>query len=439
MTSTSHTSTFSVSTLRALAEKCVHCGLCLPACPTYDIFRTEMEGPRGRIMLMRAAAEGSIPLDGAFARHIDLCLDCRACEAACPSGVPYGTLLETARARLAEEAPPSRVQQIVQRIAFRQLLAYPRRLRALAALMRHLQRLGLTRLAQRLPMLPEPLRVMASLLPPLSREGIQPGVIYPAHGQRRGRVAFFHGCVQDAFLGRVNAATVRVLQRNGYDVYVPEGQTCCGAPALHAGDVETAKAMARQTIDLFLASGCDAYINNAGGCGATLKEYAHLLADDPVYAEKARAFTARVFDVNEFLAKSLREPPQHPIPARATYVDSCHLRNAQKVIDEPRHLLRSIPGLELVELARPDRCCGSAGIYNITHPDVADQVLDAKMEDVASTGAELIVTSNTGCYLQMIRGVHKAGLNARVVHVVELLDEAYQGENASEERTHGTK
>ncbi len=431
MTGVTRTASFPVSTLRSLAEKCVHCGLCLPACPTYDIFRTEMEGPRGRIWLMRAAAEGTIPLGGAYAKHIDLCLGCRACEAVCPSGVPYGALLEAARAQLAHNAPPSRVRQLLQRMVFRELLGHPGRLRVLAALTRLFQWLGLTQLARRIPARFRRLRVMVSLLPPLTGERVRPGAVYPAQGKRRGRVAFFHGCVQDAFLGRVNVATVRVLQRNGYEVYVPKGQTCCGAPALHAGDVDTAREMARRTIDLFLASGSDAYINNAGGCGATLQEYPHLLADDPVYAERAREFAARVVDINAFLAHSLHTPPPHPVPTRVTYVDSCHLRNVQRVVEEPRRLLRSIPGVELVELARPDRCCGSAGVYNIPHPDVADQVLDAKTADIASTGAEVIVTSNTGCYLQMVRGVHKAGLRARVVHVVELLDEAYAGPRAT--------
>ncbi len=426
MADPSNASLYTPASLRALAEKCIHCGLCLPACPTYDIFRTEMEAPRGRILLMRAAAEGTIPLNGAFARHITLCLDCRACEVACPSGVPYGALLEAAREHLERQTQRPWHQRAFRHLVFRSLLSHPIRLRALARALRPLQRLGLVEMVRRAPVLPYRLRIMASLLPPLADGAVQPGSIYPAHGTRRGRVAFFHGCVQDALLGRVNLATIRVLQRNGYDVFVPEGQTCCGAAALHVGETDAAREMARRTIDLFLASGCDAYINNAGGCGATLKEYPRLLADDPEYAEKAREFASKVFDINEFLARNLHTPPRGRLDVQVTYVDSCHLRNVQRIAEEPRQLLQAIPGLKLVEVARPDRCCGSAGVYNIAHPRVADQVLKAKMRDVASTGAAIIVTSNTGCYLQMVRGVRESGMRARVVHVVELLEEAYQ-------------
>lgn len=419
---------FSPVTLRTLVDTCIHCGMCLPACPTYDIFRTEMEAPRGRIALMRAAAENAIPLDGAFATHIDLCLGCRACETACPSGVPYGALLEMARELLERQRPRGRLVRLLRRIAFRDLLGRPARLRRLTALLHPIRRLGLDRVAARFPLLPYRLRVMASLLPPLADGSIEPGCIYPAHGQRRGRVAFFHGCVQDALLGHVNLATVRILQRNGYDVIVPQEQMCCGAAPLHVGEAETAREMARRNIDLFLATECDAIINNAGGCGAALKEYPRLLEDDHTYAEKAQRFAAKVMDISEFLMDHLHVPPRGRVNARATYVDSCHLRHAQRVIDQPRRLLQEIPGLELVELSQPDRCCGSAGVYNIAHPDVADRVLDAKMADIAQTGADIIVTSNTGCYLQMVRGARRANMPARVVHLVELLEEAYAHE-----------
>ena len=276
---------------------------------------------------------------------------------------------------------------------------------------------------------------MLSLLPPWVEGNLEPGGIYPAVGERQGRVAFFHGCVQDALLSHVNRATVRVLQRNGFDVIVPQGQTCCGAAALHVGEADVARALARRTIDLFLAVDCDAIINNAGGCGAALKEYPRLLRDDPAYASKAERFASLVQDISEFLLPRLRVKPQRAVPARVAYVDSCHLRHGQKIIAAPRRLLNAIPGVELVELKQPDRCCGSAGVYNILHPDVADQVLDAKMADVMQTGANIIVTANTGCYFQMLRGVRRWDLNMRVAHVVELLDEAYGGAEVNRLRT----
>jgi glycolate oxidase iron-sulfur subunit len=239
-------------------------------------------------------------------------------------------------------------------------------------------------------------------------------------------VAFLYGCVQDAFLTGVNAATVRVLQRNGYEVHFPPAQTCCGAAPLHVGEGDLARDLARQNLDAFGAHEYVAIINNAGGCGATLKEYAHLLQDDPVYAERARQFVARLKDINEFLADHLHTPPTGRLNRRVTYVDSCHLRHGQKVVRQPRHLLKAIPGVTLVELKQPDMCCGSAGVYNITQPETAGQVLDAKMADVASTQADVIVTTNTGCHMQMIYGVQKAGLKAEVLHLVELLDRSYQ-------------
>jgi len=412
---------------QAWLDQCIHCGLCLPACPTYGVFRTEMDNPRGRIDLMRAAAEGRIGLDGAFRRHIELCLACRACESACPSGVRYGALVDAARAAIETSRTHGWRERFLRWLFLRQMLPHPRRLRRAAALLRLYQRLGLPRLVQQLPLLPTPLRAVEALLPPLqpsSHSAIQPPS-HPATQPSSPTVAFFHGCVQDAFFAGVNAATVRVLQRNGYAVHVPPGQTCCGAAPLHLGERELARELARRNVDLFLAGDYDAIINNAGGCGAALKEYPHLLEDDPAYAEKARRFAAKVQDISEFLAQHLHVAPQGEVRARATYVDSCHLRHAQKVVHPPRELLRAIPGLELVELARPDWCCGSAGVYNVLQRETADAVLDAKMADIAATGAELIVTTNTGCHLQLLYGVRRAGLRARVAHLVEVLEWAY--------------
>jgi glycolate oxidase iron-sulfur subunit len=386
-----------------------------------------MDSPRGRIQLMHAAADGRIDTNGAFAEHIELCLGCRACETACPSGVQYGLLFETARAAIAEESNTiTPLERGVRWLALRQMLPHRDRLRFVARLMRVYQATGLSKLVRKLSFLPPSLRAMENLLPPLSLRFPNYSKPAPAIGKKRGTVAFLYGCVQDAFLTDVNTATVRVLQRNGYEVHFPQLQTCCGAAALHIGEGQLARDLARQNIDAFDNGGYDAIINNAGGCGATLKEYAHMLGDDPAYAEKAKKFVAKLQDINEFLADHLHAPPTAPLNVRVTYVDSCHLRHGQKVVRQPRQLLKSIPGLTFVELQKPDMCCGSAGVYNIMQPDTAEQVLDAKMADVAGTGADIVVTTNTGCHMQLIHGVQKKGLKAEVVHLVELLDRAYQ-------------
>jgi glycolate oxidase iron-sulfur subunit len=301
------------------------------------------------------------------------------------------------------------------------------RLKLVARLLWLYEKTGAQRIVRALKILPKTLRAMEGLLPPIDLQFLD---FRPAPGQgvKRGRLLLFAGCIQEAFLSRVNQATVRVLQRNGYDVVFPKAQTCCGAAQLHLGDVADAQRLARQNIDAYLAEGGDfeAVICNAGGCGLSLKEYPHLLAGDPAYAEKARRFSARVQDVHEFLFDHLHVPPAGVVRARATYSDSCHLRHGQKIVQQPRELLKRIPGLQLIELSAPDRCCGSAGVYNLTQVDTADAVLDAKLADIAATGAELVVTSNTGCHMQLIAGARRAGLKARVVHVLEVLDWAYE-------------
>lgn len=409
---------------RLLLDQCIHCGLCLPACPTYALWQTEMDGPRGRIALMRAAAEGRIRPEGALRRHLDLCLGCRACETACPSGVQYGTLLERARADLAEHHRAGPVERRLRRLALRELMPQRERLRWLARVSGPMQRLGLTRLAARLPGLPRWLRTMAELLPPELQDVHAPvGTTLAAQGPRRGKVFFLAGCIQDAFLGHVNTATIRVLRRWGYDVTIPQGQTCCGAAALHLGDEEDARRLARRNIDA--CRGDAPIISNAGGCGAALKEYGHLLHDDREYAAAAADFAARVRDISEFLAAQPELPEARRLNVRVTYADSCHLRHGQRVVAEPRSLLAALPGVELVELERPDMCCGSAGVYNIVQAETADSVLDAKMKDVAGTQAQVVVTTNTGCHMQLVHGVRRAGLGVRVMHLVELLDQAY--------------
>jgi len=414
---------------KAKLEQCIHCGLCLQACPTYAVFNTEMDAPRGRIALMRAVADGRVAPDApSFAQHIDRCLGCRACETACPSGVQYGALVEQARIVVEQRRSYGAAERFVRWLGLHQFMPHPGRLRFVARLGWLYQRSGMQRLVRRLDFLPGPLKAMEAILPPY---GASPPsyrdyrVSAPAIGQRRGRVAFLTGCIQEAFLAHVNEATIRVLQRNGYEVVFPPMQTCCGAAQLHTGEEELARALARRNVDAFLAWDVEAIIVNAGGCGLALKEYPHLLKGDPDYGARVGQFAAMVKDVNEFLADHLHVPPRGAVPVRATYADSCHLRHGQKVVNQPRALLKRIPGLELVELRQPDRCCGSAGTYNITQPAIANAVLDAKMADIAATGAELIVTSNTGCHMQYYAGVRRAGLVAKVMHVVEVLDLSY--------------
>ncbi|MBE2236277.1 MAG: hypothetical protein IAE81_00710 [Caldilineaceae bacterium] len=315
---------------------------------------------------------------------------------------------------------------MLQRFGLRELMPHRNRLRLLARAVKLYQQSGLGALARRvLPKLPPALTTMEGMAPPVDLGYLDESRPAPAIGPKRGQVAFFTGCVQDAFLAGVNRATVRVLQRNGYEVHFAPGQSCCNAAALHSGDTAQAHALARQNIDAFARGDFAAIINNAGGCGAALKGYDHLLADDPIYAERARAFVAKVQDISEFLVDHLHHPPTGHVQARVTYVDSCHLRHGQKISQPPRALLRAIPGIELVELAQPDMCCGSAGIYNLLQPAMANQVLDHKLADVRATNAGIIVTANTGCYMQMVYGVKRAHLNATVMHVVEVLEKSY--------------
>ena len=412
-----------------LLDQCIHCGLCLQNCPTYVLLGTETDSPRGRIQLMRAASQGRIELSPSFSKHIDLCLNCLSCQTACPSGVQYGALVETTRMTLEKKRTQSWLEKIVRRVGLHEMMPHVNRLRFIARLMRLYQIFKIQDIVRAVNLLPKNLKSMEAILPPLPASYYDYRTPAPAIGEKRGTVAFFFGCLQDAFLGDVNKATIRVLQRNGYEVHFPLAQTCCGAAHWHTGEEEPTRELARKNIDAFLARDYDAIINNAGGCGASLKEYTHYLKDDAAYADKAKTFVSKVQDINEFLAKNLNRPPQGKLNARVTYSDSCHLRNAQKIIKQPRDLIKKIPGITFVEMAYPDRCCGSAGVYNLVKADEATEILDTRMQDIANTGAEIVVVTNTGCHLQLIQGVRRAKLNARVMHLVELLDESYEKEN----------
>ncbi len=414
-------------------DRCVHCGLCLNACPTYRELHVEMDSPRGRIYQMVQVAAGA-PISPSYMEHIDLCLACRGCETACPSGVQYGRLVEAARAEIETKIKRPWRQRLLRWLVFRKLLPSRRNLEIAGALMYLYQASGLKRLTSLPGFLPARLHEVEALAPPIETPFFFAyyGKTLAAEGARRYRVAFLGGCIANLSFARLNEATVRVLQKNGCDVTIPASQGCCGALHVHAGIRDEARKLARRNIDALLRidatldGGFDAIITNAGGCGSTLKEYAELLEHDPEYAEKARRFTALVKDVNEFLASIDLNPPMRVLPLTVTYQDSCHLAHGQKVRSAPRKLLASIPGLELREMQMSDLCCGSAGIYNVVHTGMAMSLLKKKMESVNATEAPVIAASNPGCMLQLRAGVQKFGKGQRVAHVVEILDEAYR-------------
>ncbi len=411
-------------------HKCVHCGLCLSYCPTYSELGTEMDSPRGRIYLVKSLAEGRIALTDSVVTHLSLCLDCRACETVCPAGVPYGQLIEAAKAGIERRRPGSPLRRLFRWVSFTLLLPSPRLLGLAVSLLRLYQMSGLQRMIRAtglLKLLPGVLPVWEALLPdlpPRSARAPLPSRI-PAEGTRRAPVALLTGCIQHALFGDQNHATARVLTRNGAEVLVPRGQTCCGALHAHAGDRAGARELARRTISCFEATGAEAIIVNTSGCGAHMKGYWHLLEDDPAYGARAEAFSRKVQDVSEFLA---REPLREPIQAvtlTVTYHDPCHVVHGQKIRKEPRQLLAQIPGLTVVELPESDWCCGSAGIYNLTQPEMATRLLERKVRNLQATGAEAVVTANPGCIIQITQGLRARGSPMKVLHLVELLDQAY--------------
>ena len=406
---------------------CVHCGLCLNHCPTYKLWGLEADSPRGRIRQIILVDQGRLPLGDSFVKHIDQCLDCRACETACPSGVEYGKVVEAARAQIEQNYQRPLFSRLARNFVFRSLLPYPKRIAALARLVYVYQRFGLQSFARATGIL----RLLGlaereKLLPPIDRKFFfsNLGRTYPAVGQRRARVALFAGCVAQVSFSALHDATIRVLTANGCEVVVLAGQTCCGALAAHAGVRDVARSLARINLDIFLGDKFDAVITNAAGCGSTLKEYEHLFAAGTEEHNKAHAFRKKMRDVTEFLDDLGLSARLTPMPIRVTYQDSCHLLHGQKVREAPRKLLRAIPGLELVEMAMADYCCGSAGSYNVTETQTSLALLAEKMKHARATNAPVIVTSNPGCLLQMRAGAEIHSTGQEVVHVVELLDRA---------------
>lgn len=414
--------------------RCVHCGLCLNHCPTYRLTSLETESPRGRIFLIKELAEGKQAVNDTFAGHIGLCLNCRNCETVCPSGVRYGVLVEAARGEIVKQQQAAGKRSWLSGLIFKQLFPYPSRLNFVVGMTGLYQRTlqppvrksGVLKFFGRLgemeAMLPDKRKLRAYKAPPPA-----------APNSEKPQVALFTGCIMRAGFANIHEATVRVLERSGYAVRVPDGQVCCSALHVHAGERDTAKELAKKNIDLFLKEKWDAIVINAAGCGAQLREYPELFRDDPEYFHKAEEFSARIRDVSELLAHSPlvqnangAAKPALKTKTRVTYQDACHLAHAQKIRVQPRQVLRGIENLELVEMRASDRCCGSAGIYNVIHPDMADQLIDEKMLNTRETGAEIVVTGNIGCLLQLEYGKKRAGWNGRVMHLVELLDEAYE-------------
>ncbi len=401
---------------KELIADCIHCGFCLPTCPTYGpLWQEEMDSPRGRIYLMDGLVEGTIPLTDTVVQHFDRCLGCMACVTACPSGVQYDKLIEQTRAYVEEHHERSPGDAAVRALVYA-LFPYPRRLRAA---------LALAPAGKRLPLPGKRLRALTELAPPW-RSTERPPEVTPAAGGRRARVGLLLGCVQSVVFGDTNAATARVLAAEGCEVVAPK-QGCCGALHVHGGRLAGGLARARRTIASFERAGVEYVVSNAAGCGSNLKDYAHLLADDPAWAERAASFSAKVRDVSELLEELGPQAQRHPLPLRVAFQDSCHLAHAQGIRDAPRALLRSIPELDLAEPADQAICCGSAGIYNIVQPEAARELGDRKAQRILETAPEAYASANPGCLIQVSTALRRAGAPLPAVHPVELLDASLAG------------
>jgi glycolate oxidase iron-sulfur subunit len=406
-----------------LLSDCVHCGFCLPTCPTYVLWGEEMDSPRGRIHLMEQGLSGE-PLTESMVAHFDRCLGCMACVTACPSGVQYDRLIEDTRQQVERRHSRPVRERLLRRAVFA-VFPYPDRLRLLRGPLRAYQASGLQRVVRRSGLLPRLAPTLATLdaLAPSLRRAARPPRRVPAYGPKRATVGMLTGCVQSAFFPGVNAATARVLAAEGCEVVIlPEHQGCCGALSVHNGREAEAQRFARALIDAFEPTGIDYFVVNAAGCGSNLKEYGELLRDDPAYAERAAAFAGKVRDLSEVLVELGPVARRFPLPVTVAYHDACHLAHAQGVRSQPRAVLRGIPGLEIREIADPEICCGSAGVWNVLNPEPANELGDRKARDVLATGAELLVTANPGCLMQIAAAVRRGGGRMAVAHTAEVLD-----------------
>jgi len=409
---------------------CVHCGLCTASCPTYVELGNENDSPRGRIYLMRAVTDGRLELNNDVRRHLELCLDCRACETACPSGVQYGKLIEPFRVAMEQTAEgPKKSADWFHRYILFGVFPNPKRMRTLLAPARIAQRLGLMKLVETLGLvrlLPPRLRQLVNMLPPPAASEPELPEFLPAKGTRRAKVALFTGCVADVMFRPTHWATARVLQENGCDVYVPRSQVCCGAIHFHAGASEPARELADANLSAFKLDEIDAVIVNVAGCGAMLKDYGHHWHDSR--QSEREKFAAKVKDINEFLDSLGFIPPKGEIRATATYHDACHLGHAQKIREAPRRLLAQVPGLELRDLPETELCCGAAGTYNLTEPEMAGRLSRRKLENIKKTQAQIVLTANAGCLLQIGREARQQGYPLWIAHPIDLLDLSYRGQ-----------
>ncbi|GLY72405.1 (Fe-S)-binding protein [Actinoallomurus iriomotensis] len=406
---------------RELLDDCVHCGFCLPTCPTYQLWGEEMDSPRGRIHLMSQHEQGE-PLSGPMIEHFDRCLGCMACVTACPSGVKYDRLIEVTRAKVEDERPRGRTDRLLREAIFA-FFPYPKRLRLLRGPLRAYQASKIN-MAPLLNRISPTLAAMERLAPPRASHVRLPERV-AARGERRAVVGMLTGCVQREFFPGVNAATARVLAMEGCDVVISKDQGCCGALSLHSGRAAEARAFAKKTIETF--ADVDVVVVNAAGCGSAMKDYGDVLADEPEWAERAREFSVKTRDLTEYLAELGPRATRHPLEITVAYHDACHLAHAQGIRVQPRALLAGIPGLEIREIADPEICCGSAGVYNLLQPEAAGELGDRKAANVSATGADLLVAANPGCSLQIATALRRRGEEIAVAHTAEVLDASIRG------------
>lgn len=408
---------------------CVHCGMCLESCPTYEQTGQEQHSPRGRVHLIKSVAEGKLEVNEQFMDPVYQCLDCRACTTACPADVDVGGLIEEARGQIRQAMPLTGVKGLVSKFFLEGLFPHPNRMQLLGDLLKFYQKSGLQKLVRStglIRIMPKHLAQMESIMPGIGvpvRKKYKNESVIPAKGEGKHTVALLTGCIMDVMFSDINESTINVLTRNGNNVTIPKQQTCCGALHVHAGDRETGRRLAKQNIEAF--KDADKVIVNAAGCGCMLQDYPELFREDPEWKEKAEAFSAKVQDISKYLHDTGYEKPKSELKTRLTYHDACHLAHGQGVRQEPRQILLDIPGVEMVNMPNADRCCGSAGIYNITNPEMAGAILESKMQNVPED-VEMISMGNPGCMLQMAVGVEKYGRSQKIVHTVQLLDWAYK-------------
>ena len=414
-----------------IIDDCVRCGFCLAACPTYLQTGNELDSPRGRIYLMNTASKGEIPLEGSLVKHLDACLGCLACEPACPSGVKYGSLIEAGRDQIDRRYERSTFDKLYRSTIF-SLFPYNQRMKLMLPLFYVYQKLGLRSLIQSTGLIgriSKKLEKMEEMLPEVESPTFPKELpdLIPAKGKQRYRVAMLTGCVQSVFFSKTNEATARVLAENGCEVIVPQNQSCCGALSVHSGRLSEGRDFAKLTIQKFEALDVDAIVINSAGCGSTMKEYGEILKDDPKYSERAKALSEKCKDIMEFLSDIGLEGDLCELNIKVTYQDACHIGHAQRIKDQPREVIKQIPGLEFVEMPESDLCCGSAGIYNLVQPDMSTSLLERKMNNVRQNKVDYLVAGNPGCLLQIQKGIKNDGLNIKTAHPVQLLDWSYKG------------